>query len=380
MRVLKYLNSKNNSTALEELKEEYGIKYSWDERYPSLYVLNYSQHKKPEYRFSDIVKECRSLVIEYCSLELKFKVVSRGFDRFFNYGESEVEVPFSGLTGYEKRDGSFLCMFYYQGEWLWRTTSMIKPEGVLYDFDKITWKDLVEPILPDIESASKLSLLYDDRFFSNLLEEEDLSLMFEITSNYNKIVHNYTSTELTLLAGRFTDGYYLVASVADYLAEKLKVNRPKTYTFDSGQEAQEAADNLPNLQEGFVFYSAEDGDPIYKVKSKEYVKAHHVKGEETLTVNKVINIIAKGEEHEYTTYFPETTSMFEECNEKIRKLKTQTGILCGAVLGYDPKGRAEALKDYEHKHLVFQMLKGLTFEEVWDKLSLQIKKRILFVK
>lgn len=75
MNVVNYL--KLNS--LEKLKSQYSIKVK--EHPDGLVVLDYTP-RSPENH--PIVKECRGLIISS-----NYEIVSRGFDRFFNYNEKK---------------------------------------------------------------------------------------------------------------------------------------------------------------------------------------------------------------------------------------------------------------------------------------------------
>ena len=86
--------------SLEKLKNEFGIVVK---EYPDLYVLNYDQIESP--KLNDIVRECRGLI-----LDKDYNIVSRSFDRFFNYGENETgkDIDITKCSVYDKIDGSRL--------------------------------------------------------------------------------------------------------------------------------------------------------------------------------------------------------------------------------------------------------------------------------
>ena len=63
---------------LDDLKEEFGINFKlYDDRV----ILKYRVDSKPKYH--PIVLECRGIILSFPD----FEILSRGFDRFFNYGE-----------------------------------------------------------------------------------------------------------------------------------------------------------------------------------------------------------------------------------------------------------------------------------------------------
>ena len=101
-------------TSFEEIEETYGIKarVSLDGK---LVNLKYSQIKSDKHL--PIVHECRGIILEMGTWD----VVSRGFERFFNFGEevrnwNKVNFNSSNLAVYDKVDGSIIQLFYYKGE------------------------------------------------------------------------------------------------------------------------------------------------------------------------------------------------------------------------------------------------------------------------
>ena len=275
MKTIDYLNTLlcnnvkcwgNTDKALEMLTETYGIKVSVYE--DCLYVLNYSQIDSPKNH--KITNECRSLVV--CVTYVgdnnfpEFELVSRAFDRFYNYGEIPFPHKIDKLEAHEKMDGSLVTLWYddtCMGEWAYRTRSMIMPENEINNWDR-TWKDLIE---------KSLGTNYPDNL------NKEFSYIFEVTSQENRVVVRYPENKpATLLAIRhIRSGEYVNVDSVDYQAEFNGWDRPKRYKFDTAEEAQEAALALPNLEEGYVMYRG--GKAIGKMKNPAYVAAHHLRGE-----------------------------------------------------------------------------------------------------
>lgn len=206
MRVLEYLNGLTHAgascfTALGILEECYGVK--WKQHQPTgLFVLNYCQINSSKHKFDQIVRECRSLVLEVVpslseegdEVEL-FKVVSRSFDRFFNIFEQNKEPVVDNLSAVEKMDGSLVNLFHVVGKgWLYRTKSMIMPETNINGFDT-TWKEVIEEALGYPKCCEGL--------------DSNLTYIFEVTSPENRVVVRYEDRRATLLAVRNNeDGTY----------------------------------------------------------------------------------------------------------------------------------------------------------------------------
>lgn len=239
MKTIEFLNQ----YGILELCAQYAIKVNqWED----LYVLNYCQIDSP--KTHDITKECRSLVVT--QKNDKWVVVSRSFDRFFNYGEAGTEqYKIEDLIAYEKLDGSLIGLFYWNGEWLFRTRSMIMPETSVNGFDT-TWLELFNQAIINTGILEKLG--YFD--IGN-------TYIFELTSPVNRVVTRYTEPKVTLLATRENKtGNYVFQS-------EFQNVRPKHFHFSNLHECLKAAKELRNLEEGYVLYTNQ-GEPVMKVKTQ----------------------------------------------------------------------------------------------------------------
>lgn len=367
MNVLNYLNSNQfipNTTKekLESLSEEYSIKISQNERYPDLYCLNYDQINSPKY--NDITKECRSLVIGWDGG--KFYVVSRSFDRFFNLGEDpEHEVDITQLTAYEKIDGSLVGVFCYNGEWLYRTRSMIMPdESLTINGTTTTWKDLIES---QIEPCSHFM-------------QENCTYIFEIVSPENRVVTRYPERKAYLLQIRNNiSGQYTFYEYKKDVAFMGGWNVPKQYFFDSLDHCLQSAKDLPELQEGYVMYN-KHGEPVVKVKNPAYVAAHHLRGEGVLSGKRIMDLIFMNEHLEYLTIFPEDKERFKPYLEAIKNaMKDYTTLWATCRDKEDQKDFALAVKDYPVCGLLFYKKKNpdCTFDEAFNRNTQKAKYRLV---
>ena len=166
--------------------------------YPELYVLNYNQIDSPKNH--PITNECRSLVLGSKDNGLTFFAVSRAFDRFYNMFENDYAPDVSELACYEKIDGSLISVFHYNGEWLYRTKSMIMPTLPI-NWGERTWKDVIEEALG-----------WEN--MKNILEEdfiEGWTHILEVVSFENRVVVKYKETKAYWLAARTIDDRYSVS-------------------------------------------------------------------------------------------------------------------------------------------------------------------------
>ena len=373
MKTVEFLNRctfmrDNEETALLRLKERYGIKHRYDDN-TGLYVLNYDQIDSSKHKTHNVVKECRSLVlgVEYvgdCN-EPQFYVVSRAFDRFFNYGEERVPHKITSLVANEKLDGSLITVFHVEGEgWLYRTKSMIMPEEKINGLP-VTWKEVIEEALGDLDTKFQQTGC------------ENFSHIFEITSPENRVVTRYKERTATLLAVRENDsGRHLPPSSVDDVARLNGWKRPKTWAFQSWEGCLEMAKDLRDLEEGFVLYFK--GTPVAKVKNPAYVAEHHLRGEGVLNPKRIVDLILMNELDEYLSIFPEDTETFRPY------LWAYGMILSHCKLTYTMKGDiidqkefALEVKDHPCASILFIMRKGLTALQAFDTLTRTGKQSLI---
>jgi T4 RnlA family RNA ligase len=296
MKVLEYLNKHG----LSKLEEEFGIKVRQNDLYPDLYVLNYCQIHSSKFKAHPIVRECRHLVLEYT--DSKWRLVSQSFDRFFNLGELDEEHDVTEMTAYEKVDGSLVNVFYYQGEWLYRTKSMIMPPSdlIINGIGDKTWKELIEQTIINRIPQTELT--------------KEFTYMFEVVARENRVVTKYEQDQAYLLSIRnnITGDYVHEDSYPD--VEKYGIRLPQKFKFKTFKDCVNASEALPNLEEGYVLYNSL-GIPTIKVKSPAYVAAHRLRGECTPTPRRIFDMIWENEYDEYLTIFPEDRYLFDPAIE-----------------------------------------------------------------
>lgn len=350
MEVLKYLETHS----LQELCDEFSIKVSQNELYPELYVLNYSQIDSP--KAHSIVVECRSLVLGSIDEGKTFFMVSRAFDRFFNYSENGYSPDISKLTCYEKLDGSLVSVFHYKGEWLYRTKSMIMPTLQINGFDR-TWKDLIEDTLEWSEHKPPLG-------------DEMYTYIFEVVSMENRVVVRYEEDRAYLLAKRNNaTGECIVPVGARYV--------PRKYNFSSTEECMASVKELPNLEEGYVAYN-EFGVPVCKIKSPAYLVAHRIKGE-GLTPKRIRELVVINEQDEYLAVFPEDRKYFTNYIESWNGVKDKCiEVMSTTVNVTNQKEFALLVKDYPYCGVLFTAKRsGKCVEKVLTEQTISYKVKLL---
>ena len=205
----KYLNNEN--VLISQNNELYTIKY-----------------KHGGVDFSDeLLRNCRGL-----TLDNNGNVITRGFQKFFNYkqleshfrlDENDVEIPrftpeflevyndihIDGkLEVYEKLDGTFLTVGVKDNEFVVATSSSTK---TAYSVKAVQW----------------LNSLDNSEEIKQFIVDNNMSLMFEYTSPDNRIVVAYGTPSYTLIGARRRDfeatneNYQSLQKIAEKLSLKL---------------------------------------------------------------------------------------------------------------------------------------------------------------
>lgn len=288
MKTIEYLKEHG----IKALEDNFHIKVKqYDE---GLLVLNYDQIHSP--KTHPIVMECRGLILD----SKNYNVVSRGFDRFFNYGEQSETLNglyFSNTKCFEKIDGSLIKIYHWGNEWRISTRGTAFAETTVNRFD-ITYKELVLKALNWSEKQFQESC---EKHFS----KKDTHIL-EVVSPENRVIKRYDGCSLYYLTSRDikTGEYWNL----DFIWEDLGALIPEEYSFKSINECLNHVKTLKNLDEGFVLYH--NSTPICKIKSPTYIAMQHIKGE-GISLKRVCQVIIAGEHEEYLNYFPDDRFLFE---------------------------------------------------------------------
>lgn len=350
---------------LRLLSERYGIKVSHNEAYPDLYCLNYDQINSP--KLHPITKECRSFVISAIDFNstVTFRSESRSFDRFYNLTEDpDQEVNIDELTLHQKLDGSLVSVFHYEGEWLYRTKSMIMPdEDRKVNGGDLSWKELIE------ETCMGMFRSEDEPF-------KNLTFIFEVVSPENRVVTKYKGRMAYMLAARGNvTGDYVISNEQEresllFDISEYNISMPKTYYFSSLEQCQEAVNELPNLEEGYVAYNSL-GAPVVKIKSPAYLAAHRLRGELVLSGKRIMDMLFIGEEDEYLAIFPEDVEKFLPYQEAYKCVFEAFWFWWSDSCAIeDQKEYALKIKYMPIASILFTKKnnKNLSFQECFDKL------------
>ncbi len=226
------------------------------------------------------------------------EIVSASFKKFPNWGEKShlwpVPTNLANANLIEKLDGSTLIFSRYKGHTIIRTRGTVdaRKQDNGYEIDI-----LCEKYAGFIKWFETMDTI-------------DASYIFEWLSPSNKIVLNYGDEPDMVLTAviRHHDYSYVSQLALDALAALHDLRRPKTYSYNSVAEMQQAITDMKGV-EGICVYFHNDQE-ILKVKSAQYLYLHRAKSD-IASIEKVIDLYLdfmfgqrlSGEKYGYTEFF-----------------------------------------------------------------------------
>ena len=325
---------KNNT--YEDLTKEFGIKVN---EYDDRVVLNYSQIDSPKH--DPIVKECRALILS----KPDHKVMSRAFDRFFNYGEDQrtKEFDISKAVVDEKIDGS-LCPVYHDGDkWQVATRGMAFAEGETPTGR--TYRDVfIEALGGDPNDV-----------FKDISKE--LCVIFELVSPESRVVKPYEKACVYLLdvCGKDTGTFYgRELSYFWNIPEGAKWRYPERYEFETWDDCLLASKKLPAMDEGYV--AVLNHDWRIKIKNPAYLAIANLRMNGLINEKRIIKLVLMNDQDEYLQYFPEDQKEFDPYIEAYETMILDIDKHWVAYKDLeDQKEFAMAIKDCPAKSILFGM-------------------------
>lgn len=282
---------------LNDLESEYSITHKRHGKYPNLVLLKYSQIDSP--MSEKIVQECRGIIFDQNN---NWKVVSRAFDKFFNYQESlAAKIDWSTAKVQEKLDGSMMVVYPYNGEWLVQSSGSPDASGnvgnTLFTFASLFW-----------QTVKECGLLIPS-------PEYNVCFTFELMSPYNRVVVPHTRKSIILIGCRSLDNQNELE--LESFSNVLNVPCVRSFPLDSIEKIITSFDHInPLSQEGYVVVDANFNR--IKVKHPGYVAIHHAK--DGVSDKSLLEIIRNGEEAEVVSYFPNLKEVFDSLKEKYENL------------------------------------------------------------
>ena len=272
-------------------------------------MFNYNMLESDSYNF--IVAEARGLVLDSGD---NFKIVRKGFNRFFNYGEGPAaKIDWNTASATIKEDGTLIFLSHYDGRWIWGTRQN-------FDVDEAEMSDALYPtfgaLLKDVIAK------YYPKFDVTKALEGD-TYCFELCSRFNRIVIDYPEPKLFLLAAFNNVGVFDVPPGTEYkshyvdaFADVWEVPRPKYYKMSSVNDYAQLVEGFGIQHEGVVVLDGK-GDRI-KMKSKLYFEMHKQVSNGAMDVEAMVGLIRRGEDAEFLSYFPDYAEKFAKVRKHVQ--------------------------------------------------------------
>lgn len=314
-----------NQGSLEDLTNQLAIKIVRSQIHPNLVLLKYDQIHSP---FSNpLVRECRGLILDEAN---DWSVVSRSFDKFFNYGESyAASIDWSTAKVQEKLDGTLCTLYFYKNEWHVQTLGNPDALGSINEnedmnFQKLFWDTFKE------ENYPLPPYLWQHYCF-----------IFELMTKHNRVVVQHLKPQLILIGIRcLLTQKEVPVTPSTFLLTDYKI--ASDFLLSSFQEIQNTFRTMnPLEQEGYVI--VDKNFNRIKVKHPGYVAIHHLK--EGMNLRRIVELVLRNEIDEVIAVFPEwkteaehiKNSIFQLCStleneyEKIKHISNQKEFAIKAV-------------------------------------------------
>ena len=264
------------------------------------FMLNYDQIESP--KNNEITIECRSLIVDKDG-----NVISRSFDRFFNYGEmpefyTDFDINRSIVA--EKADGSLIKVYFSPATNRWEISTRSQAFGEGPHAIGGVFRDWV------LRAMGLTELEFQGAM---VLFEQDVTLIMEYTGPENRIVTPYEKSEMVMLAvrnnvsGSYEDAQHYVDLLVGYGMNIRMAHEYKLETFD---DILKAARDLPTLTEGYVVYDPVSGKRV-KIKNPSYVAVHHLRENGVPSIKRIFALVLENEQDEYLSYFEQDRPLFE---------------------------------------------------------------------
>lgn len=262
-------------------------------------MFNYNMLESDNY--DPIVAEARGLVLDS---ENDFKIVRKGFNRFFNYGEGPAaKIDWDTASATIKEDGTLIFLSHYDGRWIWGTrqnfdVNEAEMSDALYSTFGALLKDVIAKHYPKFQ-------------YGGVTMGQNCTWCFELCSRFNRIVIDYPEPKIFLLAKFNNDTgsefpQYLVDADARYMC----IDRPKYYKMSSAEDYTNLVEGFGIQHEGIVVLDGK-GDRI-KMKSKLYFHLHKQMSNGAMDTEAIVGLIRRGEDAEFLSYFPDYKDIFQK--------------------------------------------------------------------
>ncbi len=280
MLVTEYLKN----ASLADIKRDHNVKHRFSSD-GSKVSLNYDILASSG---DAIAEHCRGLVLrplnackDVSDVFGDSVVVAWPMNRFYNSNDPACCVDFNDtqLRCYEKLDGTMIALYWdtLQDKWCAATRSV--PEADV-------------PIDGLLERKTFSELAFETLRIGNVdlvLLDRELTYVFELTSNLNRVVVSYGEQRMTLITARVTS----TGEELDVLNERFSMfSRPRLHAYTSLSELTSFVSSMDTLDEGFVVV-----DSVFrraKVKNAAWITASRAKSRVASSPRAMLDCIISG--------------------------------------------------------------------------------------
>ena len=286
--------------------------------------------------FSDpLVCEARGIIIDVAHQ----MVVCRPFDKFFNVQEQyAADIDWNTARVLQKIDGSLIKLYWYNGKWVFATSSTCDArEASVAGYKNITYHD----VIARADNYGKIP--FDDL-------DKRCTYLFELVSPMTQVVIRYDKTTLYYLTARDNG----TGEEKDYELEGFR--KPESFPLKTIDECLEAAVELNKdreeelTDEGFVVVDGKHNR--IKIKSPAYVALHRAVTKKVFTAKRMTELFLQGAD--FTKLAKESPNeariikyyewQFEEVMHKIREMTGYARALY-EEFDHDRRGVANEIKE-----------------------------------
>jgi hypothetical protein len=213
----------------------------------------------------------------------------------------------------EKLDGSCLIVSKYNNELIARTR-----------------RGLAIFLKNGEEIEKVLKPKYPKAFNNDLINSEEVSLIYEWVTPTNKIVLTYPEPDIKLTGAiRHKDYSYYKQQELDVIAKDIGVTRPKVFSFNNVESLRETIKTLKNAEGVCVYYG--DEQHICKEKSSWYNVIHAFKS--NLTLKNIVYLYIEHGLPDYTKFSEIVLNQYTY--EGLQEAKSLISLICDAKKNAD---------------------------------------------
>jgi hypothetical protein len=353
--IQQFLRSQETSSAFTTLVTQYNIKARRHEKYNNLVLFKYGKIADAT---QPIVRECRGIILDEAN---DWAVISRGFDKFANHGETwGAEIDWGSARVQEKVDGSLFVMYHHDGQWHAATsgspdaTGEIRGTGTQSSLDRPTGLSYAKHFWDTFKAQG-----------GRLPAGSDLCFAFELMSPLNRVVVVHDQPKLRLLGVR--DRRTGTQFTPDDLAHLVGIESVQTFPITSMADVLASFKDIsPVQQEGYVVVDKHFNR--LKVKHPGYVELHYMK--DKLSLRSFVEAVRIGEQSEGTAVFPEYRDIFESIGVKYANLLRNVNDAYLPLKTIESqRDFADAAKKTPFSATLFAMRKGVSAAEYFETVS-----------